>query len=345
MDNKVLILTLIEANNVGAYLQAFSMQEALRENGYDAEFGVLPTKNDQNAKSSGRLGKIKKLLFSGNLGKLLFKAKDSKKYAKARKKLALSKFDSEKEYTSAVIGSDEVWNINSKSFYHHPQYFGKDIKAKKIVSYAPSVGNMTAQQAKEAGVSFEKFTALSVRDENGFNVVKEIDGRIPALVVDPTFLVSSLDKFVIDKPCKKDYILVYNYNIDEDCIKKVKSFAKKASLPLYSVGTYNKWCDKNISVDPFEFLGYLKNAKYVITSTFHGTALSINFNKQFVSFVNQSAKLINLLQTFGLEQRIVNSDKDISTMFETEIDYNEVNEVIKAKRQDSLKFLLDGLSE
>lgn len=345
MDNSVLILTLVGANNIGAYLQAFSMQETLRENGYDTAFGVLPAVSSGNAKKCGKLGKIKKYLFSRNIKKLLFKGKDAKKYAKARERLSFCKFDAENEYERVVVGSDEVWNLRSRSFYHHPQYFGNGIKVKHLVSYAPSVGNMSVDDAQKRGLSFDKFTAISVRDENGYNIVKAIDGREPVKVLDPTFLVSSFDKYITEQSCKKDFIMVYSYGISEDCVKKVKAFAKKAGLPLYSVGTYNKWCDKNINVDPFEFLWYLKKAKYVVTSTFHGTALSINFNKQFVAFTESSAKLLGVLESFGLSERNAYNKDDVSALFEHEIDYQKINEIIKTEREESLKFLLDGLAE
>ena len=101
-------------------------------------------------------------------------------------------------------------------------------------------------------------------------------------------------------------------------------------------------------VGPEEFIGLFKNASYIVTNSFHGTAFSINFNKAFfVELLPPPAKvnsrLENILDNFGLRNRqIINGSND--DVF-AEIDYSAVNNKLKLERMSSLKYLKRILEE
>lgn len=336
----IIIFTIIGANNIGAFLQAFSLLEVLKTEGYNPAFARInvPTSNGATSK----LGKIIRYACQGKIQLLLYKIRSKKKYDEARKHMHFKDFDESVRYDAAIIGSDEVWNVSSSSFIHYPQYFGEHLNADRIISYAPSAGNTTIVQMQKSEIDFHRFTSLSVRDQMTYDLVCSLDKRKPEIVLDPTFLIDSYEPFLPKMACNTEYILVYSYGENVD-IKRVKEFSKKVNLPLYSVGTYNSWCHKNIIVSPFEFLSYLKQAKYVVTSTFHGTALSIKFNKQFVVYPGTSKKILSLLNDFSLNERNAAKSDDLHLHFSKEIDYVEVNKVLEEKRAKSLHFLLSSL--
>ncbi len=337
----IIIFTLTGANNIGAFLQAFSLAEVLKAEGHNPAFAKFSAPASNGA--AVKLEKILKYACHGKMKLLLYKIRSNKKYDEARKTLNFKDFDETVCCDAAVIGSDEVWNVSSDSFIHQPQYFGERLKADRIISYAPSAGNTTVVQMQESGIDFQRFTNLSVRDETTYNLVCCLDDRKPEIVLDPTFLIDTYDPFLPKVVDNTGYILVYSYGENID-IKSVKEFSEKVNLPLYSVGTYNSWCHKNIIVSPFEFLSYLKEAKYVITSTFHGTALSIKFNKQFVVYPGTSEKILSLLNEFYLNERNAAKSNDLQITFSKEINYETVNEILEEKRRKSLSFLLSALS-
>lgn len=337
--NKISIITLVGANNIGAFLQAFALGKVFQGMGYAVEYLTI----QDNTGRQGKLNKIIRYLKQKNVRMLLYKIKSSKKYSQARTQLAMMNYDKKKEYDTVVVGSDEMWNVSSRSFEHYQEYFGKGISAKRIISYAPSVGNATEKDLRKNTIDFSSFDSLSVRDQRTFHIVSNFDNRKVECVLDPTFLLDDYSGYLPVINCKKDFIMVYSYGIDNKEIKMAKNFAERVGLPLYSIGTYNAWCDKNIIVSPFEFLSYLKQAKYVITATFHGTALSINFNKQFVACLEESEKLKFLLQEFGLENRIVTEERTISDLFGYKIDYDSVNQCMKEKKEKSIAYLVNAL--
>lgn len=340
---KVSIATLHGANNVGAFLQAYSLQTVIESVVGEGSCSFVRFPSGGAGKSS-KLSKVMFYLKQGRLGTVLFKYKSAKKYAEAMPLLHMDpeRFSPDKEYDTLVVGSDEVWNLGSTKFKHHPQFFAKDINAKKILSYAPSAGNCTVERMRELGADFSGFHHLSVRDENAYAAVREIDGRVPERVCDPTILIDSFDH-LIKSVSLKNYILVYSYGINRDDIAMIKKYARKQKKKLISVGTYNSWCDKNVVVGPVEFLSWLNGADEVITSTFHGTVLSMRLHKQMAVYTSTSQKVKNILKQMGLEERIVTSENQLSAVMDKTIDYVAVEEKIQEVREGSMQYLKTAL--
>ena len=336
---KVSIFTLVGANNIGAYLQAYALMKTLKENNYDVQFLTMPSKSE----NIGKLEKVKRYLKEKNFGLLWYKIKTSKKYNQARSIFPIAPYDSTDRLDLVIVGSDEMWNISTTAFVHYQEYFGIGINAKAIISYAPSAGNTTLEEMLQEKLDFNAFSAISVRDDRTFDLVSKLDKRVPIKVVDPTFLVESYDSELVGNSIDREYILVYSYAMDTEEVRQIKEFAKSKKFPLYSVGTYNSWCDKNIIVTPFEFLSYLKHAKYVIVSTFHGTALSINLNKEFAVSIRGSEKVKSLISDFDLSSRCFDSSTSVSEVFRHSIDYDCVNNYLNEVRKKSKEYLFAAL--
>ncbi len=65
---------------------------------------------------------------------------------------------------------------------------------------------------------------------------------------------------------------------------------------------------------PGQFVTYIKNAKYIITDSFHGTVFSLIFNKQFVDILpgKTATRIESILKLVGLEDRILRDNNDYS---------------------------------
>ena len=134
-------------------------------------------------------------------------------------------------------------------------------------------------------------------------------------------------------------------NDDED-VKNIKSYAKKNGLKIFSVGYYHNWCDKSLVVSPEELLGYIKNAKLVITDTFHGSVLSIVCNTNFVAKIRSNKnKLEFLLEQYSLNDRLVSDFSDIEEKQKQSIDFDCVNKKTAELREKSLNFLKTALEK
>jgi len=253
------------------------------------------------------------------------------------------------EYDLVVIGSDEVFNFNQHTTYGFtPQLYGDVKNAKKVVSYAGSFGTTTIDVIDKFGVreilaeTMSKMAAISVRDTNSFDVVKKLLGKEPSFNIDPV-LMFDYQKYA-KEPKEKDYIIVYSYPNrikGKEEIKAIKRFAKEKGKKLISICFYFPWCDETVIPHPFEVLGYMKNADYVITDTFHGCVMSMKFNKLFVALVRDSnkQKMSSLLDQFGLGDRMCEEFGDLRDRMEKVIDYAPVNEQIAKEAEKSMQYL------
>lgn len=343
--------------NYGSFLQAYALKTTLESFGHQCEFVDIEQGNplpglERNLKYL--VGMAFKRYFNWNaIVSSLGRMKYQKLYYERFDKEYLPELGIHKhtfnEYDLVVIGSDEVFNFNQHTTYGFTTQLYGDVKnAKKVLSYAGSFGTTTIDVVDKFGVrdviakAMGRMAAISVRDDNSLNVVKNLLGKEPSYNIDPV-LMFDYQKYA-KEPKEKDYIVVYSYPNrikGKEEINAIKRFAKEKGKKLISICFYFPWCDETVIPHPFEVLGYMKNADYVITDTFHGCVMSIKFNKQFVALVRDSnrQKMTSLLDQFGLGERMCEEFKDLPNRVDKAIDYNTVNEQIAKEAEKSIKYL------
>jgi len=229
----------------------------------------------------------------------------------------------------AIIGSDVVWSKPTKK--SSERFFGR-VKEKKIITYAPSCSEATYMNLNERNIqSMKNITDFSVRDKKTFELVKKITGISPKIVLDPTFLID-WKSYELNSELS-DFILVYSYNRgheDRQMVIKARELSNKTGMKLVHVVGNQDWCDICIPAHPFEFLGLLRKAEYVITNTFHGTAFSIIYRKPFISFPT-SHKVKFLLDLFGIKYNKLFSN------------YSKIEYKLEEKKKDSIEYLESAL--
>lgn len=260
-----------------------------------------------------------------------------------------------------VFGSDEVFNTVQYvegGRGHAWQLYGADNNAKKLVSYAASFGHTTFEGLEKYGMvekSSEllgQFSNFSVRDKNSYDIIKKLTGKEAFINIDPVLLYDFED-IEIRKPKEANYILVYGYPgriHNQEEVSVIKAFAKKYNKKLICVNMMQTWCDEIIYAHPFDLLGYFKYADYVITDTFHGAVISIKYNRPFVQFIRNTNNYSNnqkvgyLLDSFGLNDRIIKNPAILEDVMLRNIDYSCVNNKLEKEKQSSMGYLKRVLS-
>lgn len=320
---KIGICTLYDAINFGATLQAFSLQEVLKNLGYEPSFIKL----DQHYK----------VVTTGNMDKF----EQSRLYLNIEKDLYNKEND---KYDTIIIGSDEMWNVKNNTFNHLEEYLGYNLNCNNIISYAPSA-NGTSKTDFEAvyGLNrdFSNFKAISARDLGTQKLVREVSNIEPKLVLDPTLLMDSFEPYVKDNDLK-DYIVLYGYTFSPEEREKIEKFAKEKNKKIYSLGFKFDWCD-NLEGDILEFLGYIKNADYAIVNTFHGLLFSLIFEKEFALFTKNNNKVLDIVDRFGIEDRDATNCNDLNEIFDKKVDYDRINKIKLDKRKESIDYLVNAI--
>jgi hypothetical protein len=335
------ILTFHEGLNHGAFFQAYSLLHYLLEHGYQAE--IINYKNKVHYLSEIRAILTKHpIRLCENLKKSIEFRKDQKSFI-STPLITNRKYINIEKYDTIIIGSDIVWNYTWDFIGHDPIYCGNGLEKKKLVAYAPSCGDADIDNIPEyVRLGLPRFFKISVRDYGTAKMISEVLGVKPPIVADPVLIYDFTN---IDIREESPYLLVYAYSLREKEIENTLLFAKKYNLKTISVGYYNVWCDKNIiGIGPFEWLGYVQHAQYVVTSTFHGTIFSIKYNKIFVTSNNNHIynKLSYILDYLGLKNRLVN-DADVVSILEENINYQYINPLLSLWIQESQDFLINAL--
>lgn len=260
---------------------------------------------------------------------------------------AMSKTDFESD-AAFVVGSDQIWNCQMTNDNTH--YYLDFTESKNKYSYAASLGvsDIADWKNKETlGSLLRDFRAISVREESAADILQQEFGLSSTVVCDPTFLLTA-DRWssIIPRMERKPYVVLFMFNNNETVIRAARELADAHQLELVNIAYMVKHVEgaKNVSnLSPEEWLAYIKNASYVFTDSFHGFALSLNFNKQVwvaLSNTKRNSRILDLANRYGIAHRIVTD-----TVSKTDIDYVAVNEKIDADRQHSLNFLQEILHD
>ena len=130
--------------------------------------------------------------------------------------------------------------------------------------------------------------------------------------------------------------------------KSILDLAEKHGLITVSLGTYHKWCDKNIACGPLEWFSYFKDAACVVTDTFHGSIAAMTNHCNVAVFIRQSInafKLSSLLEVTGLQEQRLSAvtEAELERVLSTPINYSDVDQRIDTLAAESGTYLKTAL--
>ena len=250
-----------------------------------------------------------------------------------------------------IVGSDQVWNPAVTG--GDTAYYLDFCPDEKKVSYAASFGVSRLEEdfADRVRPLLSAIPSLSVREEAGRDIVAHLTEREAKVVLDPTFLLTREDwrSLAAKRPlATRPYIFSFIFNPNAENTAFRDRLARETGLPVLTISDnpFSRSSETSLlarGVGPSEFLRLIMDASYVVTDSFHGTALSILLNRPF--FVTLSTKTNSRLET--LLSRLSLSDRILAEGGETDvrtpIDYECVNRMIAQQREDSLSFLRGAL--
>lgn len=365
---QVAILSMQRICNYGSFLQAYGLSRLVASLGAEVSFadyhpGECLIPPDGGSGFSRKLSKAAQTMGSRApmKAKLDFIRYKKNYAAKYYPKLGIGdtlRYTPEADLL--IIGSDEVFNCvqNNTNVGFSPELFGADHRAKRLISYAASFGNTTAEKLGRFGVKeqvgewLSRFDALSVRDRNSGAIVGELVGAEPLYHLDPVLaydFVNECREIPAEVP-EDRYMIVYGYSgrlSHEECAE-IRAYARAHDLKILCIGGVQECCDRFVDCDPFEVIAYFQHADCVVTDTFHGTILSVITHRRFASLVREegygnSQKLRDLLERLHLTDRICTDPAALETLLESEPSYAAADEAIAAGRRETQRYLREQL--
>ena len=376
----IAIITLPLHTNYGGLLQAYALKHKLEQQGHKVDVIDLKDKMPAPKGLKAPFIYLRRMALAIFKGTEVFR---EKRYARELPVVAAntSKFVDEYisprmvneykdikkgEYDAFVVGSDQVWrplyfrNIED-AFLRFAE--GWDVKR---IAYAASFGTDRLEyeytQLEACGKLLEQFDAVSVREDSAVQMCEEwLDYEGAVHVADPVMLLDASELAELVKRAGESEghpaagrILTYILDPSKEKSAAVDFISRVSSAQVYdaSVNPYTRELPLNERVVPSveKWIAGFAEADFVVTDSFHGCVLSILLHKKFLAVGNSRrgmARLSSLLNMFGLEGRLVHGidPEDDGEYFLSDIDWEAVEEKLKAFREHSEKFLVDALSK
>lgn len=387
MSKKVGIVSCYFKNNYGSMLQAYATKKVLDNNNIDNETINIDYNTDFSKGKKkyyltqifnfnfikSKLGMVK-MKFDVKLNKKLKKNVSirNKKYKEFRREFNLSRSNTTYEdltkqakerYSDVIVGSDQLWlPVNVVADYYTLNWVPDNINK---ISFATSFGvsNIPSKYYEKYKTFLKRINHLSVREDTGVKLIKDIAKIDAKLVCDPTILLSKeeWDEVAIkERKIKDKYILCYFLGNNIEHRKFAERLKEKTGYKIVSLNhadEYVKYSDKFCDIDPYdigpkEWINLVKNAEYVCTDSFHGTVFSLIYNKLFFNFrrykssakASTNSRLDSLLKIVKVSnERILTGEEDIEEVLKYKIDFQTVNKELNNFREESKKWLLDSI--
>lgn len=358
-------ITCHDVYNYGASLQAYALQTYLKAKGHNVEiidylpdylsgrykfFDIRPTSRLHKYAIKNRF-----LYFLCCLYQL------KRKYSTFGRKKVFDKFKKEhlictRKYCDYIelyeqppvadiyiVGSDQVWSCTSEVGKDPAFYLDFGTSDIKRYSYAASFGQVSIKQENKDFVvsKLSKFDGISVREATGLNILQDL--HLNGInTVDPVLLLNQTEwnRIIPEKRLvEKEYVLVYDlYHSDTEIEDAVYKLASDKKLTIVSINSRSRlgYADVNISnAGPIEFLNLIKYCKCCFTNSFHATAFSVIFQKEFYVFNRHDnvSRIKDFLEIVGLEKCL--NPANMNMIF----DYNIINHKLGIAINSSKEYL------
>lgn len=359
---KIGILTFHNPNNYGALLQVYCLQSVIEREGHKVE--VIDYRNNAIEE---RVRPFTFKQFIKNPIKFLIRIvnvyywnrKQERKFDYFRNhELHLSKRNVRSvdipnlNYDLIVIGSDQVWNPSLTGGYD-PVYWGQyKPKGAKVISYAASSSIKEIEKADNSSIKdwLNSFDLISVREDALCRLIQPFTKKEVKVVLDPTLLAGSnvLETITAPRIINERYIFVYAVEATSGLWDLARFVSKKynakiVTAPMLALSSRLQMRDvKCVNASISELLSLIKYSECVIALSFHGTALSLLYHKDFYSFKGGNmTRVETILSEVNLMNRIVSKVDDVSF---TPILYDKVDEKLNLLRKSSYSVLKSGLN-
>lgn len=380
---KVGLCTPYKVDNYGTKLQAYAVQVKIKSLGYEVEIVNFDRRSDH------RFVKLLKRYANKEYlqGKLRKKTDARKNSALMRvnlivRKDAINSFDKShykltplikgyhelchcaEQYDAVICGSDQIWLPGSINNPTTTLEFAP--KNCKRIAFAPSFGisNVPDNRKKEYAKFLKEFDALSVREVQGAENVKELTGMDVPVVLDPTLSVEpSVWSKLADEGrsrVQEPYMFCYFLGRTEQHRTEARKIADRLGLKLVIMPHFKEYVPADeacadvclYDVTPSDFVRMIRDASYVCTDSFHATVFSILNHKRFMTFerfkstsVNSAnSRIYSLLGQLNLLEHIW-SEKTTAIQEDTLPNYSEVERILLDLRKKTTEYLQNALKD
>lgn len=349
---KVCIVTVYNSRNCGSFFQAYALKKILEQMGHEVVFYHRDAAGTSFSVWHNILDVLKCIAKLRLQSGMLLLRSYLKTVSLVNQFHTINESDMEwNDVDCVILGSDTVWNIDSKYFNLQTQtFFGGRFPDKAVFSYAASIGNTPYEMFSERDdikEALRKMVCISVRDKYTHDLISTLTDKSISLVCDPTFLLCAnefADTITFEK--RNPYILVYYFGaIPGEIKEELLSVRTNSGLEIIVFCDYRtySWADRCIPYCPDMMLNYFSSAEFIVTNTFHGTIFSVLFEKNFADYGFNKKKVVDLLRELNLDDRFVRDGASLYDLYNRPIDYKVASPIIENMKTQGRIYLKNAL--
>lgn len=364
--SKIGILTFHKVYNYGAAIQAYALQSFLENSGYAVEiidFIKIKQKDYTNVISihNGLKRFLKTIMLFTVLKERIGRKKRFDDFFERQLIISNQRYLNEnslikanEKYDTFIVGSDQVWNTRKESDFSSAYLLDFVQDEKKKIAYAPSIGIADKKDLMIYKELLQRFDVLSCREVGGARILQEITGKEVKSVLDPTLLVSRESLEALTRKIHNEPYILY-YSLDGYDKKKRNMDILEYLRDRYSLEVriitpewpFHKNYGKDVrNAGPKEFLSLIKYASLVCTNSFHGTALSLKFEKPLYVLEDKGIKderKRSILKQVGALDRLISCVDDLKEKDGYDMDYRTIKDKMGLLERESRDYLINAL--
>ena len=346
----ITVVTYCTWTSLGSMLQAYGLKKALSDIGYESTILLPDGSNEYRLTQIHSMKSLAIYLFDLCIHSKKKSAYD-KRLAFIDTYLDITPYKTYRSLAAGIgtaddiflSGSDQIWNPDRCD----PAFFLDFVKEGKCISYAASMGNTQISDKTQTAIAqmLKKYSKISVREKACALALQGLVDQPISINIDPTFLVSVEEWKSLETkyPLSSPYILLYMLYWDDSYKQQIQELKRKTGLKVVAIANHlsRVWADQYLfDVGPGDFLWLFDHAAYVVTSSFHGTAFSVLFQKNFSVIVNPKlpSRIENLMELLNIPY------VEIDQLPETQkFQYDKIEIRIAEEKKNGLDYLKGAL--
>lgn len=344
------VVTLHGLTNYGNRLQAYAVHSILRSRGYQPRMFIFSPSFTANYHPSVSGWIRTNLRRSRPAMQRLIRFRRFEKLMRhevihSRRHL----LDTRDRFDCFVVGSDQVWNPHFVELAG-PEFLDWAYPHQRIC-LAPSFGvdRLPSDSAPAYSEGLHGFARISVREDAGACMVRELTGREASVLIDPTLVLETSEWRAVASDAARPatrYTLTYFLGEKSDTRASYVG-AVSRSRGLAVVNLLDRRDPRTFAAGPAEFIDLVANAECVFTDSFHGSAFSLIFGVPLVIFAREGetdsmgSRIETFVRTFGLERHLYVEGQGLDVF---DSDYAHASLALKRKREEFLTYLDEELA-
>ena len=253
-----------------------------------------------------------------------------------------------RNYDFYVFGSDQIWNPQWYELDDRKQYMYMlpSASSEKKICFSPSFGaeKLPDDWTEWFQKNLNNIDCLSVREQAGAKIIKDLTGKDVPVLIDPTLMLSAKEWSAISKKTKVfsekfKYIIAYFIDgMSDKARNEIEQISKKYNLKIIDLMDLKH--SEFYSCAPDEFIYLISKAEIVLTDSFHACVFSFIFDKPFLVYERQNeckmmSRMDTLFDKLGIEKRKFN-DNDSDLFY---CDYSKSKKKLKIEQKKVNDFL------